>query len=317
MRKKTHKEFLEDLYIKNKTYREGLLKIIGKYNGKDSKLLVENMYGILSVIPNNLLKGRTPIIKSAVDKTSYWINMAIEVHGDKYDYSKVVYINNSTEVIIICSVHGEFKQTPANHLKGAGCIKCGYVKMREVQTYTTEIYIEKANDVHNNRYTYPRTIYTNSKGKIIATCEKHGDFEQYATTHLMGGGCPKCGREATNEYLKKHGNGWTRTNWKSRSKNSKNFDSFKVYIIKCWNEDEEFYKIGRTYQKVKRRFHSQLSLPYNFEIIKIVEGKPDFIYDLENLLQKHHKDLEYIPELEFDGMYECYTELNLEEINKY
>ena len=55
MRKKTHKEFLEDLYIKNKTYREGLLKIIGKYNGKDSKLLVENMYGILSVIPNNLL----------------------------------------------------------------------------------------------------------------------------------------------------------------------------------------------------------------------------------------------------------------------
>lgn len=46
------------------------------------------------------------------------------VHGDKYDYSKVVYINNETKVCIICPEHGEFWQTPHDHLRDRGCPKC-------------------------------------------------------------------------------------------------------------------------------------------------------------------------------------------------
>ena len=48
--------------------------------------------------------------------TNDFIKKAIEVHGDKYDYSKVEYINNSTKVCIICPIHGDFWQRPRNHL---------------------------------------------------------------------------------------------------------------------------------------------------------------------------------------------------------
>lgn len=53
-----------------------------------------------------------------------FIEKARAIHGDKYDYSKVEYVNNSTKVCIICPVHGEFWQTPSKHIFGKGCPYC-------------------------------------------------------------------------------------------------------------------------------------------------------------------------------------------------
>lgn len=62
---------------------------------------------------------------------SEWIKRASKIHDDKYDYSKVEYVNNSTKICIIChkkdadgKEHGEFWQTPANHINGQGCPIC-------------------------------------------------------------------------------------------------------------------------------------------------------------------------------------------------
>lgn len=60
--------------------------------------------------------------------TEQFIIEAKIIMGDRYDYSKVEYINNETNVCIICKQHGEFKQSPSNHLKGKGCPKCGKIK---------------------------------------------------------------------------------------------------------------------------------------------------------------------------------------------
>lgn len=60
-----------------------------------------------------------------VDKTKQFIEQARDVHGDKYDYSKTVYVKNTEKVCIICPVHGEFLQTPKNHKRGHGCYLCG------------------------------------------------------------------------------------------------------------------------------------------------------------------------------------------------
>jgi hypothetical protein len=57
-----------------------------------------------------------------------FIKRAREIHGDKYDYSKVEYKNSKEKVCIICPVHGEFWQTPSNHLMGKGCRQCGLEK---------------------------------------------------------------------------------------------------------------------------------------------------------------------------------------------
>lgn len=46
------------------------------------------------------------------------------VHGDKYNYEKVNYVNNKKRIIIICNKHGEFVQTPQHHLRGSGCSYC-------------------------------------------------------------------------------------------------------------------------------------------------------------------------------------------------
>jgi hypothetical protein len=63
--------------------------------------------------------------------TEEFINAAKKIHGDKYDYSHVSYINSSTKVCIICPKHGEFWQNPYHHLNGEGCPKCNYSKLEE------------------------------------------------------------------------------------------------------------------------------------------------------------------------------------------
>lgn len=60
--------------------------------------------------------------------TEEFIAKAREIHGNKYDYSKVKYVNAHTKVCVICPVHGEFWVTPSNHLQNRGCKQCGLEK---------------------------------------------------------------------------------------------------------------------------------------------------------------------------------------------
>lgn len=60
--------------------------------------------------------------------TDIFIKRAKEIHGDKYDYSLVDYVNAKTKVEIICPVHGKFTQIPYNHLSGKGCMECGHIE---------------------------------------------------------------------------------------------------------------------------------------------------------------------------------------------
>jgi hypothetical protein len=46
------------------------------------------------------------------------------IHGNKYDYSKTIYVNSNTKVIITCKEHGDFLQNPRTHIKGTNCPKC-------------------------------------------------------------------------------------------------------------------------------------------------------------------------------------------------
>jgi hypothetical protein len=131
-----------------------------------------------------------------------FIEKAKKIHGNKYNYSKVAYIKAIEKIVIICKKHGDFLQTPHNHLQGQHCPKCrGYDK-------TTELFIEQANIIHNNYYDYSKVVYTTSKEKIIITCKKHGDFLQTPSNHLTGNRCPKCGNNhiTTNEFITKSKN---------------------------------------------------------------------------------------------------------------
>jgi len=118
-----------------------------------------------------------------------FIERAKAVHGDLYDYSKVRYKNNKTPVTIICPIHGEFEQFPQNHLRGAGCAKCTKGLL------SNDDFIKKAQEIHGNNYDYSEVNYKNNKTPVTIICPIHGKFNQYPNNHIVGYGCPTCGKE--------------------------------------------------------------------------------------------------------------------------
>lgn len=130
-----------------------------------------------------------------------FLEKARKIHGDKYDYSKSIYINNHTKIDIMCPEHGEFHMTPRNHLIGQGCRTCGYILNTKKRTKTIEQFILDAQAIHHNKYDYSKVVYVNSSTPIIIICEKHGEFIQVPSEHLYGYGCIFCGREIISSKL--------------------------------------------------------------------------------------------------------------------
>lgn len=168
-------------------------------------------------------------------------------------------------------------------------------------------FINKVRNIHNDKYDYSLLNYKTLSSKIKIICKIHGKFEQTAGGHSMGQGCPKCGNKSCSNYHVINPTGWSKTNWKISAEKSKQFESFKIYIIKCWNNKEVFYKIGRTFVNIKRRFQSKTEMPYDHSIIKIIEGTSDEIYNLEIILKNMNKDSRYRPLLKFNGSSECFS----------
>jgi len=230
--------------------------------------------------------------------TSEFIEQAKQVHGDKYDYSLVEYIYAKTKVKIICPLHGVFEQIAGNHLRGYGCDKCS----RKETKSTTSEFIEKARGMHGDKYDYSLVEYINAITKVKIICHEHGEFEQQPNSHLSKCGCDKC-----------YQRGWRFSEWLDSAKKSKTFDSFKIYFVKCYDENEVFYKIGITYREISTRFVSS-KIPYQYEIINIKEVKDindkkgaRMIYDMENRFKRFHKSHRHIPKKEFRGMTECFS----------
>jgi len=131
--------------------------------------------------------------------TEQFIEKAKKVHGDLYDYSKVEYDGTHNKVCIICPKHGEFWQTPHNHLsRKQGCPKCSGNTIKK-----NEDFIADAKKIHGDKYDYSKVEYKGSKNRVCIICPKHGEFWQEANAHLHGAGCPKCKIENTKKKLTK------------------------------------------------------------------------------------------------------------------
>ena len=149
--------------------------------------------------------------------TEEFIARAKAVHGDKYDYSKVEYVDSKTKVCIICPEHGEFWQKPKNHLSGYGCPICsGRKKMRTID------FIKRAKQVHGDKYDYSKTEYKGNTEKISIICPEHGEFWQRSGNHLRGVGCPKCGLIKSSSKQKI----WTKEKCYETAKDYKDIGSF-------------------------------------------------------------------------------------------
>ena len=119
-------------------------------------------------------------------------NRSNSIHNNKYDYSKSEFEASDQKIIIICPEHGEFEQTAYAHMLGHGCIPCGAQKCASSSRSTIEKFIDKARNLHGDKYDYSKSIYVNSNFNIEISCKEHGVFLQTPHGHLDSTGCPMC-----------------------------------------------------------------------------------------------------------------------------
>ena len=135
-------------------------------------------------------------------KTAQFIEKARQLNGERYNYSKVNYVNAKTKVTITCNIHGDFEQTPTNHLSGYGCSMCANNKKKTVSQF-----IEEARAVHGDRYDYSKVVYVNTNTPVAIICREHGEFMQIPDFHInRKTNCPHCAggiADTTENFIKK------------------------------------------------------------------------------------------------------------------
>lgn len=121
------------------------------------------------------------------------------VHGNKYNYTQSVYINNSTKLRVICPAHGAFEIRAQGHMSGKGCMSCAIELRRKLKQLNTSEFIRRSTIKHGNKYDYSESEYTKAKDKIRIICRKHGVFYQTAHAHMSGLRCKLCSAERVTE----------------------------------------------------------------------------------------------------------------------
>jgi len=220
--------------------------------------------------------------------------------GVLYDYSNSKIDGVDTPITIICPIHGEFAQTPYQHLKSVtGCPKCSIKKTAESKQSNLQEFIDKANKVHKGKYSYENSVYLSAKEKITITCPNHGDFDQLVSGHLSGYGCSKCtnygkGRVAMDKpctlyYINIKGTslykiGITSVGIKQRYRTAFDRDQIDVVFSKDFETGQEAYDIEQSY--VKQFAHLR--------------------YDGDKVLSSGHTEM-FVEDI-FKGNYSVYTD---------
>ena len=171
--------------------------LVDYVNNHTKVKIICNIHGIFEQQPTHHVnrKQNCPSCTGHKTNTNLFIKKAKLIHGNKYDYTKVNYISAKKNIIILCPLHGEFTQTPNNHLKGKECFYCTGTPKK-----STDDFINKATIRHNKKYNYSLVNYLSRNDKIKIICPTHGIFNQTPAAHLKGQGCPIC-RESKGEKL--------------------------------------------------------------------------------------------------------------------
>jgi protein-arginine kinase activator protein McsA len=205
--------FIYLLYMKNNFIKKSSIIHNNKYdysqvnykNAHTKVIIICPIHGNFEQTPDSHVRNHgCPSCNGGIKQSNeIFVKKANFIHGNKYNYSLANYTNNVTKIKIVCSIHGEFEQTPREHMQGNGCQRCGNILRAKSKTSHTIKFIEKANKTHNAKYDYSLTNYIDSKSKVIIICPIHGNFEQIPNTHLNGAGCPNCKQSFGEKMIRK------------------------------------------------------------------------------------------------------------------
>ena len=247
-----------------------------------------------------LLRGIKPNYSSAVNKVQYLTNQVKLRFPENLKHYNIKTIISATNVIIETKF-GLCKTTSSNILKGQ---LFRIPTALDKTTFFKKQYLDKH---PNTEYNIDNIIYKGYDTKIEVICKTHGVFKIKPDHFLLGIGCNSCNIE--------NPLGWNTSAWFKKASISKKYKAFTVYIIECYNKNEKFYKIGRTFIDVMGRFPCQKSLPYEYKIIETFEFKDLIIesaekaFDLEKSLKNLNKIHLYKPLIYFKGHTECFKQI--------
>lgn len=227
-------------------------------------------HGVFLQKPKNHLKRgcrECTINKLAYNKKETIEKLIVECENSyNKDISKSFRLNIFVD--LICEKHGLVQGEIRQDLYNIKCPIC-HKKETKKRKFTKDSFIRLLYEIHNDTLDFSKTEYIKSNKKVKYICKIHGEKEALPSNLLKGHGCSRCNFDKQKE----NPGSWSYSSWEKKAKLSNYFDSFKVYIIRCWNDEEEFYKIGRTYVTVNRRFASKFDMPYNYEIIHVIEDE--------------------------------------------
>ena len=174
-------------------------------NSTTKVIIICPQHGSFLQTPGNHLSGRKCkecSLESLKSNVGDFLEKSKRVHGDRYDYSLVEYVNPRTKVKIVCKKHGIFEQTPFGHAgQGHNCPSCS-----PQAKLTTEDFIERSRSVHGDEYDYSLSEYKGNTTSVKIICKKHGIFEQSPSNHWEGSKCTKCTgaySPSTKEWIEK------------------------------------------------------------------------------------------------------------------
>lgn len=201
MKKLTKEQFIEKA---NKIHNNAYNYSEVNYKNQDTKIKILCLsHGAFEQRPDHHLAGHN-CKKCSINNERFenyenlFIERAVKKWHNFYDYSKVKYVTARKKVIIICPVHGEFKQTPDSHLN-CKCLKCSISENANKQRHTTEQFINKAKIIHGDKYDYSLIEYNGNRQKVEILCKEHGVFKQTPYNHLLEKGCPNCFTQSKSE----------------------------------------------------------------------------------------------------------------------
>ena len=185
MKKKTHKEFVEEMKLISPE-----LKIVGEYVGAREAMLVRDEFGDCLVSPTNLLKGKKPNVQSAINKNEYFKNKLRAADKD-VEFSGEYKTNTSK--LIVHTKYGDCISTPMNLLGNNDVTISSAIDKNS-------FFAAKASEIHGGFYDYSKVDYVGGHKKVVIVCPMHGELSQPPSSHLQGHACPKCGGD--NKYNK-------------------------------------------------------------------------------------------------------------------
>lgn len=197
--RKTTKEMQDELSAKFPN-----LRLVGEYKQANAKMLIhcDNCGYEWEAVPRSVVHSKHGCLKCGVRQSQIEKSFERFKQFIDLDQWEILEYKDTSDITLACKKCGWIRKTNANNIKKFGCKRCAALEATKNQRLTTEIFIQRAQKVHGNKYDYSKVNYINYHTPVEIICPTHGSFWQRPGKHLLGHNCPLCFESRGEEIIR-------------------------------------------------------------------------------------------------------------------